>query len=146
MDRRAGTWAWARAATLACAFPKTTEEYRAAAREGRGTMRISKVEVDLPYRKVYANLKAFSEKCFNREVFEGGGAAGYDLRRFELQIVPRSKGKAELSMTIDGNDWIVTDLEAVKPEQTAVTVYTQWKPYIEQVSGWAAGNRDRCAN
>lgn len=146
MQRLSGSCALALLATLACAYPKTTEEYRVAAREGRGTLRISKVEVRLPYRKVYANLKAYSEKCFNVDVFQGGGAAGHEVRRFESAILPRSKGAAELYMTINGNYWIVTDLEAVKPEQTAVTVYTQWKPYLEQVSGWASGDRHDCAN
>jgi hypothetical protein len=132
----------------ACAFPKTTEEYRAAAREGRGTTRIEKIEVALPYKKVLANLQTYSDKCLNADARVG--PLGYGRAHFnkhgEAEIHSVGKNQAELFMTINGNYWLVTDLVAQRADRTTLTIYTHWKPYIEEVSGWAHGNAPGCNN
>jgi hypothetical protein len=144
MNRYARVWVVVLAGILACAHPKTTEEYRVAAREGRGALRIATLDLRLPYRKVYGNLKAFSDQCLNRSQFEHGGGFGNSMRNFESEVVPLSKSKAEMYMTINSHYWIVTDLEAVKSDRTTVTIYTHWKPYIEQVTSWASGDAHEC--
>jgi hypothetical protein len=121
---------------------RSTGEYRAALREQRLAGTVTKLDVKLPYRKVLANLTAFSDRCLNAEVYEGSVRTGTP-HQLVAEVAPAGESRGELSLTVDGAYWLVTDLEAAGAG-TKLTVYTQQRPYIEYVSGWASGTSRKC--
>jgi hypothetical protein len=121
---------------------RTTGEYRAALRSQRLAGTVTRLDVRLPYRKVLANLTAFSDRCLNAEVYEGSVRTGTP-HQLVAEVAPAGESKGELSLTVDGAYWLVTDVEPASAG-TRLTVYTQHKPYVEYVSGWAAGTSRKC--
>lgn len=102
----------------------------------------------LPYKRVFANLQTYSDKCLNGSSTLGplGYGRGHATLRREAEIHALGKNQGEVFMTINGNYWLVTDLIAQRADHTTVTIYTHWKPYIEEVSAWARGKTPDCKN
>lgn len=130
------------AATGCGGFAKTPDEYKAQAKSS-SFGRIEHVSVRRPFAEVFKDIEANADRCLNVFVHKQGHGGNY---RIETDTVRLSPTRGQSVTRINGDFYLVTDIEARGKPATEVTVYggRSSDEFRKAYANWTRGTNSDC--
>jgi hypothetical protein len=144
-------WAFLVAMTLSCGpAPRNTAEFRQGVREGRGTTKHVRLEIERPFSDVFDDIKPRVEECFNHTKVRqrGHGTTARiegTVTAAEMKTVAPDTG--ELVIKQHDAFQLVADFQAVSASSSSLDIYGMsygWDEVFAAIEAWARGNPVKC--